>query len=162
MPDNDLLTELHWRGLIHQTTDEEALSKLLDSGQQGVYIGFDPTSSSLHVGSMMQLMLLRRFQKAGHRPIALVGGATGMIGDPSGKSEERNLLSREHLQANVDGVAAQMRHFLDFDGPERCDPAEQLPVDGEIFLPRFSPRCRQELSRRRDDGQGIGAGPFGE
>lgn len=116
MPDKDLLAELQWRGLVHQSTDEKALGELLASGPQTVYIGFDPTSSSLHVGSMMQLMLLRRFQQAGHRPIALVGGATGMIGDPSGKSEERNLLSREQLQANVDGVATQMRKFLSFDG----------------------------------------------
>ena len=111
-----LLDELRWRGLLHQITDEEGLAKCLDSGCQTVYIGFDPTASSLHVGSMMQLMMLRRFQRAGHRPIALVGGATGMIGDPSGKSEERNLLSAEQLQENVDGVAAQMRKFLDFDG----------------------------------------------
>ena len=116
MPNSDLIEELRWRGLIHQTTDEDGLKKLLASGPQTVYIGFDPTADSLHVGSMMQLMTLRRFQKAGHRPIALVGGATGMIGDPSGKSEERNLLSAEQLQANVDGVAAQMRQFLDFDG----------------------------------------------
>ena len=116
MSQTDLLAELSWRGLIHQCTDQEGLSKLLGSGPQTVYIGFDPTASSLHVGSMMQLMMLRRFQKAGHRPIALVGGATGMIGDPSGKSEERNLLSPEQLQANVDGVAGQMRKFLDFDG----------------------------------------------
>jgi tyrosyl-tRNA synthetase len=116
MPEHNLLDELRWRGLIHQCTDEPALSKLLDSGRQSVYIGFDPTASSLHVGSMMQLMTLRRFQRAGHRPIALVGGATGMIGDPSGKSEERNLLSEQQLQANVAGVADQMRRFLDFDG----------------------------------------------
>ncbi len=116
MSQTDLLAELSWRGLIHQCTDQEGLSKLLGSGPQTVYIGFDPTASSLHVGSMMQLMMLRRFQKAGHRPIALVGGATGMIGDPSGKSEERNLLSPDQLQANVDGVAGQMRKFLDFDG----------------------------------------------
>lgn len=113
---HDLLDELRWRGLIHQCTDEAGLSKQLASGPQTVYIGFDPTASSLHVGSLMQLMLLRRFQKAGHRPIALVGGATGMIGDPSGKSEERNLLSPEQLQANVAGVASQMRMLLNFDG----------------------------------------------
>ncbi len=116
MSQTDLLAELSWRGLIHQCTDQEGLAELLASGQQTVYIGFDPTASSLHVGSMMQLMMLRRFQKAGHRPVALVGGATGMIGDPSGKSEERNLLSPEQLQANVDGVANQMRRFLDFEG----------------------------------------------
>ncbi|MEM1070064.1 MAG: tyrosine--tRNA ligase [Planctomycetota bacterium] len=118
MTDSQFLDELRWRGLIHQCTDAEQLQKLLESGSQTVYIGFDPTASSLHVGSMMQLMTLRRFQRAGHRPIALVGGATGMIGDPSGKSEERNLLSTEQLQANVAGVAAQMKRFLDFDGPQ--------------------------------------------
>lgn len=118
MPTDDLIAGLRWRGLIHQTTDEQALSELLGSGPQSVYIGFDPTASSLHVGSMMQLMLLRRFQKAGHRPIALVGGATGMIGDPSGKSQERNLLSAEQLAENVTGIESQMRRFLDFEGPQ--------------------------------------------
>jgi tyrosyl-tRNA synthetase len=113
-----ILDELQWRGLIYQCTDREGLEKLLDSGQQSVYIGFDPTADSLHVGSMMQLMLLRRFQSYGIRPIALVGGATGMIGDPSGKSKERNLLSADQLQKNVDGVAAQMRRFLNFEGPQ--------------------------------------------
>ncbi len=112
---NALLAEVRWRGLIHQMTDEAELGKLLSSGRQTIYIGFDPTATSLHVGGLMQLMMLRRFQRAGHRPIALVGGATGMIGDPSGKSEERNLLSAEDLQRNVDGVASQMRRFLDFD-----------------------------------------------
>ncbi len=116
MPEKDLLAELKWRGLIHQITDEPALAKRLAEGPQTVYIGFDPTASSLHVGSMMQLMMLRRFQNYGHRPIALVGGATGMIGDPSGKSEERNLLSGEQLQANVEGVEQQMRRFLSFEG----------------------------------------------
>lgn len=114
----ELLDDLRRRGLLHQSTDEKALSELLGSGPQTVYIGFDPTADSLHVGSMMQLMMLRRFQRAGHRPIALVGGATGMIGDPSGKSEERNLLSPEQLERNIAGVAAQMRKFLDFDGPQ--------------------------------------------
>ena len=112
----DLIDELKWRGLVHQITDEEGLRKLLSSGMQSVYIGFDPTASSLHVGSLMQLMSLRRFQRAGHRPIALVGGATGMIGDPSGKSEERNLLSAQQLQENIAGVEAQMRKFLSFEG----------------------------------------------
>ncbi|MEL7267038.1 MAG: tyrosine--tRNA ligase, partial [Planctomycetota bacterium] len=112
-----LLEELQWRGLIHQCTDTDALNELLGQGTQTVYIGFDPTADSLHVGSLMQLMMLRRFQQFGHRPIALVGGATGMIGDPSGKSEERNLLSPEQLQKNIDGVAAQMKRFLNFDGP---------------------------------------------
>lgn len=116
MANPDLLDELRWRGLLHQVTDEAGLAKLLKSGQQTIYIGFDPTASSLHVGSMMQLMMLRRFQRAGHRPIALVGGATGMIGDPSGKSEERNLLSADQLQANVEGISLQMQKFLNFSG----------------------------------------------
>ncbi|MEO1615771.1 MAG: tyrosine--tRNA ligase [Planctomycetota bacterium] len=116
MSQTNLLDELQWRGLIHQSTDEDGLRKLLDSGMQTVYIGFDPTADSLHVGSLMQLMMLRRFQTAGHRPIALVGGATGMIGDPSGKSDERNLLSSEQLQANVEGIEAQMRRYLSFEG----------------------------------------------
>ncbi|MCC9603475.1 tyrosine--tRNA ligase [Stieleria sp. JC731] len=118
MSEKDLISELRWRGLIHQTTDEDGLAKLLQSGPQTVYIGFDPTASSLHVGSLMQLMMLRRFQNAGHRPIALVGGATGMIGDPSGKSEERNLLSADQLAANVAGIESQMRQHLRFEGDQ--------------------------------------------
>ena len=89
---NDIIAELRWRGLIHQTTDETAWPVGSRAGSRTLYCGFDPTADSLHVGNLMPLMMLRRFQQAGHRPIALVGGATGMIGDPSGKSEERNLL----------------------------------------------------------------------
>ena len=110
-----ILEELGWRGLVQQQT--AGVAELLATGPQTVYIGFDPTADSLHVGSMMQLMLLRRFQRFGHRPIALVGGATGMIGDPSGKSEERNLLDVDQLQRNVAGIESQMQRFLDFDGP---------------------------------------------
>jgi tyrosyl-tRNA synthetase len=113
---SDIFDDLRWRGLIHQTTDDEKLPDWLRSESRVVYAGFDPTADSLHVGHLMALMILRRFQKAGHRPIALVGGATGMIGDPSGKSAERNLLSVETLQANVAAMDAQMRKFLDFEG----------------------------------------------
>lgn len=110
--------ELSWRGLIQQVTDAESLPGFLLERPRTVYAGFDPTADSLHVGHLMALMVLRRFQKAGHRPIVLVGGATGMIGDPSGKSEERKLLSREELQRNVAAVGQQLRRFLDFhDGP---------------------------------------------
>jgi tyrosyl-tRNA synthetase len=112
-----ILTDLRWRGLLHQSTDETALAAWLGEPPLVVYVGFDPTADSLHVGHMMGLMTLRRFQRAGHRPIALVGGATGMIGDPSGKSEERNLLSLDVLRANVAATEAQMRSFLDFAGP---------------------------------------------
>lgn len=111
----DLFADLSWRGLIHQTTDDEKLPGWLASGSRAVYAGFDPTADSLHVGHMVALMNLRRFQKAGHRPIALVGGATGMIGDPSGRSEERNLLSAEALNHNVACIEQQMRRFLDFE-----------------------------------------------
>ena len=111
----DIYEDLAWRGLVHQSTDEEYLRKWLQEDCRTIYSGFDPTAESLHVGSLMPLMYLRRFQRAGHRPIALVGGATGMIGDPSGKSQERNLLSVEQLQANVDGMREQMQAFLDFE-----------------------------------------------
>ena len=110
-----ILDELKWRGLIHQSTDAEELAKLLSTSQT-VYAAFDPTASSLHVGSLLPLMMLRRFQAYGHRPIALVGGATGMIGDPSGKSEERNLLTKEALDENVQGLRLQMEKFLSFEG----------------------------------------------
>ena len=90
----DIFADLQWRGLIHQTTADDNLPSWLESGSRTLYAGFDPTADSLHVGSLLPLMMLRRFQKAGHRPIAIVGGATGMIGDPSGKSAERNLLVR--------------------------------------------------------------------
>ena len=115
MPLTHILDELTWRGLIHQSTDETSLREHL-AAHRVVYAGFDPTADSLHCGSLLPLMMLRRFQQAGHRPIALVGGATGMIGDPSGKSEERVLLSEDTLQANVTGIQAQMERFLDFSG----------------------------------------------
>jgi tyrosyl-tRNA synthetase len=114
----DIYADLVWRGLIHQSTDAAFLPGWLNSGTRTLYAGFDPTAESLHVGHLVPLLMLRRFQRAGHRPIAVVGGATGMIGDPSGKSEERNLLSVEKLRANVAGLQQQMQRFLDFDaGP---------------------------------------------
>ena len=112
----NIIEELQWRALTHQCTDLAAVTKELES-KTVVYAGFDPTSDSLHVGSLLPLMMLRRFQQAGHLPIALLGGATGMVGDPSGKSDERVLLSKEILQHNVASIETQMRKFLDFDGP---------------------------------------------
>lgn len=109
--------DLVWRGLVHQSTAPEFLPEWLGSGPRTLYCGFDPTADSLHVGSLLPVMMLRRFQKAGHRPIALVGGATGMIGDPSFKTDERKLLNEEQLQVNVAGIEGQLRKFLDFDGP---------------------------------------------
>ena len=111
----DIFADLQWRGLIHQTTADDKLPGWLAGATRTVYAGFDPTADSLHVGSLLPLMMLRRFQKAGHRPIALVGGATGMIGDPSGKSAERNLLSEEQLATNIVGIEGQMRKLLNFD-----------------------------------------------
>ena len=108
--------DLLWRGLVHQVTEEETMKAWLSEKPRCVYAGFDPTADSLHIGNLMAIMMLRRFQRGGHRPIALVGGATGMIGDPTGKSEERNLLSRETLESNVSAIKNQIARFLDF-GP---------------------------------------------
>ncbi len=130
---HDIFTELQWRGLIHQTTDEAGLPQWLMDKPRCVYAGFDPTSDSLHVGNMMPLMLLRRFQQAGHRPIALAGGSTGLIGDPSGKSAERNLLSPEKLAHNLNAIQSQLRHFLDFD----CGENSALLVNNYDWMNRF-------------------------
>lgn len=115
MGSTDIYAELDWRGSVHQTTDPQILQQLLQDGSQTVYAGFDPTSDGLHVGNFVPLMMLRRFQKAGHCPIVLAGGATGMIGDPSGKSEERNLLSAEQIEHNLHGIMDELAQFLDFD-----------------------------------------------
>lgn len=109
-----LLADLTARGLIHDSTDARALEDRLNSGPIGVYVGFDPTADSLHVGHLLGQITLRRFQLAGHRVFPLAGGATGMIGDPSGKSEERNLLDAEALAHNVECIKAQLSHLLDF------------------------------------------------
>jgi tyrosyl-tRNA synthetase len=109
-----IIEELKWRGLLADCTDTEALSKRLASGPLTVYCGFDPTGDSLHVGHLVGQLTLRRFQLHGHRPIALAGGATGMIGDPSGKSAERNLLSREKLNENLKSISGQLSRLLDF------------------------------------------------
>ena len=112
MAEPNVFDELTWRELIHQTTSPE-LRELLGREKVTCYIGFDPSSDSLHVGSLLQILLLVRMQRAGHRPIALLGGATGMIGDPSGKSEERNLLDEAHVQRNLEGIRSQLARFLD-------------------------------------------------
>ena len=112
MPTN-FVDELRWRGMLHDIVPETE-DYLLKNPTTG-YIGFDPTADSLHIGSLVQIFILMHFQKAGHRPIALVGGATGMIGDPSGKSDERNLLDSETLNKNCNGIQAQLEKFLDFD-----------------------------------------------
>lgn len=109
----NFIEELTWRGMIHQMMP--GTEELLEKEQVSAYVGFDPTADSLHIGHLCSIMILRHFQRCGHKPIALVGGATGMIGDPSGKSQERNLLSEVALQHNVECIKKQLSKFLDFD-----------------------------------------------
>jgi tyrosyl-tRNA synthetase len=132
-----LSDDLRQRGLIHQLTHPEVLTPLLDGRDLVAYVGFDPTADSLHVGHLQQICLLRRLQDAGHRPIALVGGGTGMIGDPSGRSDERNLLGPEEIAGNSRSVATQLGRFLDFDGGAvLIDNAEWLGTVGLITFLR--------------------------
>src|SRR5688572_548728 len=107
-----LFQELQWRGMVSDAT--EGLAEVLDRERVTAYIGFDPTAASLHVGSLLTVMGLARLQRYGHRPIALVGGGTGLIGDPSGKSQERSLLTFEQAEANAHGIRRQLERFLDF------------------------------------------------
>jgi tyrosyl-tRNA synthetase len=116
-----LIQELRWRGMIQDIMP--GTEELFEKEQVSGYIGFDPTSDSLHIGSLVPILLLMHLQRAGHKPYALIGGATGMVGDPSGKSEERNLLSEETLAFNLAGVKKQLSHFLDFD-PSKSTAAE--------------------------------------
>ncbi len=122
--DLGLLADLEARGLIQDSTDRAELQARMEEGPITVYVGFDPTADSLHAGNMVGLLMLRRFQDAGHRVISLAGGATGMVGDPSGKSDERNLLDDDALAANLAGIVPQLRQFLDFDDAE--NPAKLL------------------------------------
>ncbi len=115
-PDADLVTEFEARNLIHDSTDRADLRAAIAAGPVAVYYGCDPTADSLHVGNLIGLVMLRRFQDAGHRPIALAGGATGMVGDPSGRSEERNLLDDATLDHNVARIKAQIARIVDLDG----------------------------------------------
>ena len=116
-----IIDELQARGLIHDSTDADALRARLDAGPITLYVGFDPTGPSLHIGHLVPLLLLRRFQQHGHVPIALAGGATGMVGDPGGRSAERNLLDAETLTHNVERIRTQLSAFLDFEpGPAQA------------------------------------------
>ena len=109
----DLFGELEWRGLVYDAT--EGVRDVLAREKVTGYIGFDPTAPSLHVGSLLQMMLLARLQRHGHSPIAVVGGGTGLIGDPSGKSVERQLMTVDEVETNVRGIRAQLERFLDFE-----------------------------------------------
>jgi tyrosyl-tRNA synthetase len=131
-----LLDELAWRGLLYQATEGAAAH--LAEGQVRAYCGFDPTGASLHVGHLLPIMGLVRLQRAGHRPVALVGGGTGMIGDPSGKTAERQLNTREVVEANAAALRGQLERFLDFEGPAAAEMANNLdwlaPLDVLTFL----------------------------
>ena len=115
-----IIEELEWRDLISNCTDREGLQERLAKGPITLYCGFDPTADSLHVGSLVPLLALRRFQLCGHHPIAVAGGATGSIGDPSGKTAERQLLTHELLKANIEGVKVQLGSFMEFEGVENA------------------------------------------
>jgi tyrosyl-tRNA synthetase len=112
----ELLKDLEWRGIIYQQTDEEGIKDLLSKEKISLYCGVDPTADSMHIGHLLPFLTLRRFQNAGHRPIVLVGGATGLIGDPSGKSEERKLQTLEQVQLNVDGIRKQLEQIFSVEG----------------------------------------------
>ena len=129
----NFIEELTWRGMIHDIMPgtEEQLKREMTTA----YVGFDPTADSLHIGHLVSVMLLKHFQAAGHRPVVLVGGATGMIGDPSGKSQERNLLDESTLRKNQDGLKEQFERFLDFnDG----SPNAAIMVNNYDWMKRFS------------------------
>ena len=112
----DLLEDLKWRGIIYQQTDEEGMKELLEKEKISLYCGVDPTADSMHIGHLLPYLTLRRFQQHGHRPIVLVGGATGIIGDPSGKSEERKLQTTEAIQHNAECIQKQLSKIFDFEG----------------------------------------------
>ena len=161
----DLISELEWRGLFYDAS--EGLREALAAGPIIGYIGFDPTASSLHVGSLLTVMGLARLQRAGHSPIAIVGGGTGLIGDPSGKTQERTLLTMEEVERNVTGIRAQLAHFLDFDRPGNpariVNNADWLaPLDLMSFLRDVGKHftvnymiAKESIRRRMEGDEGI-------
>ena len=133
----DLIADLEARGLIHDSTDREFLRARVQDGPVGIYYGCDPTADSLHVGNLIGLIVLRRFQDAGHKAIALAGGATGMVGDPGGRSEERNLLDEETLSSNVAAIKEQLGRIVDLSDPERGVLVDNRDWTREISLLEF-------------------------
>ena len=125
-----LMEELSWRGFVNQVTHEE-LGDLLEKEAMTLYCGFDPTADSLHIGSLLPILGLVHFQRHGHKPIALVGGATGLIGDPSFKAQERQLLTKEQVEINLAGIRSQLERFLEFTGPN----AAQMVNNGDWLCP---------------------------
>ena len=161
----DILEELRWRGLVAQSTGEDPLRAALHGGPVTLYSGFDPTGPSLHAGHLVPLLTLRRFQLAGHRPIALAGGATGMIGDPTGKSAERILLTAETVRDYVERIRQQLGMFLDFDGPAAAVLTNNLDWTAKLSTVDFlrdigkhfsvNVMLGRESIRRRLDTEGI-------
>jgi tyrosyl-tRNA synthetase len=161
----NLFEELEWRGLVSEATD--GLRDAFATEHVTAYIGFDPTASSLHVGTLLTIMGLARLQRFGHSPIAIVGGGTGMIGDPSGKTVERQLLTREQIEENVAGIRAQLERFLDFDAPHNpariVNNAEWLAAfdllgflrdTGKYFTVNYMLQ-KESVSRRLESDEGI-------
>ncbi|MFZ9884992.1 MAG: tyrosine--tRNA ligase, partial [Ilumatobacteraceae bacterium] len=130
----DFVKEFGARGLIHDSTDRAALTARATQSSLGVYVGFDPTADSLHIGHLLGQITLRRLQLLGHRPFTLAGGATGMVGDPSGRSEERNLLDAETLHHNVQSIKRQLERILDFEK----GPTQATLVDNADWTRKFS------------------------
>jgi tyrosyl-tRNA synthetase len=161
----DLYDELAWREMIYDGTD--GVRDALAAGSVTGYIGFDPTAASLHVGSLLPVMALARLQQAGHAPVAVVGGGTGLIGDPSGKTQERTLLTKEQVDANIAGIRAQLTRFLDFDRPGNSarivNNADWLvPMDLMSFLRDVGKHftvnymlAKESVKRRLDSEDGI-------
>ncbi|MGV3244216.1 tyrosine--tRNA ligase [Staphylococcus sp. 11261D007BR] len=134
---NALIDDLKWRGLIYQQTDEAAIEELLNKEQVKLYCGADPTADSLHIGHLLPYLTLRRFQEAGHRPVVLIGGGTGMIGDPSGKTEERVLQTEDQVEKNVKGIQQQMERLFDFNQDNGAILVNNKDWLGQISLIEF-------------------------
>ncbi|UXR68367.1 tyrosine--tRNA ligase [Staphylococcus pasteuri] len=143
---NALIEDLKWRGLIYQQTDEAGIEELLNKEQVALYCGADPTADSLHIGHLLPFLTLRRFQEHGHLPIVLIGGGTGMIGDPSGKSEERVLQTEEQVEANVQGISQQMHKLFEFGTDKGATLVNNKDWLGQISL----------ISFLRDYGKHVG------
>ncbi|MGM9988862.1 MAG: tyrosine--tRNA ligase [Bacillaceae bacterium] len=133
----DILKDLQFRGLLNQMTDEEGLTKLLNDESVSLYCGFDPTGDSLHIGHLLPILMLKRFQLAGHKPVALVGGATGMIGDPSGKKAERTLNTTETVQMYSERIKNQLVRFLDFEGENAATVVNNYDWTGQLDVITF-------------------------
>ncbi len=147
----DIIDELSWRGLIAVSTDLDELREALDTGIVTFYGGFDPTAPGLHIGNLVLLLTMRRLQQAGHRPVGLVGGATGLIGDPSGKSAERVLNPREVVAGWVQRIRAEVSQYLDFTpGPTGAVVVSNLDWTGQLLGAGFPAGYRQALPGEPD------------